>query len=111
MKQVFDLDSSAFEVTYRVAAAGAGGLQSEVYLSAEYHYPNGYSVAFHPSGCCSWAMTSKVFMVLRCAPAVLAVLAALAASAARAFSSAASHAASVSPGTEITVSISANKQS
>jgi hypothetical protein len=102
VKQEFDLDTGVFAVTYKVAAAGAGGLQSEVYVNSEYHYPNGYSVAFKPSGCCSWAMASKVLMIIRCVPSTTF--------ACRVLTRAASHSPTVAPASEITVFITANSQ-
>lgn len=98
--QEFDLDTGAFAVTYKVAAGGAAGLQSEVYVNSEYHYPHGYSVAFKPSGCCSWAMASKVLMMIRCVlPTTFAC---------RLLTSAASHSPTVAPSSDITVFITAN---
>ncbi len=60
--QEFDLDTAAFTVSYKLSASG---LQSEVYLSPEYHYPHGYSVVFQPPSCCTWAMSSNTIMTIR----------------------------------------------
>jgi hypothetical protein len=102
VKQEFDLDTAAFAVTYKVAAAGAGGLQSEVYVNSEYHYPHGYSVAFTPSDCCSWAMASKVLMIIRCVIRTRSVC--------RLLTDGASHSPSVAPASEVTVRITAKSQ-
>jgi hypothetical protein len=96
------LETAAFAVSYKVNAAGAGGLLSEVYLNPEYHYPHGYSVAIEPSGCCYWSTASKVLMMIRCA--------CFACTACLVLTGDVSHAPTVAPGTEISVSITANAQ-
>jgi hypothetical protein len=64
ISQSFDLETAAFSVTYN-AAASAPQMQSEIYLSPDYHYPLGYHVSFSPSDCCTWAMASKFVMLIR----------------------------------------------
>ncbi len=69
--QAFDLDTAAFTVSYNLSSSS---LQSEVYVSREYHYPRGYSVAFQPPNCCTWSMASNTIMTIRRVQCVAACL-------------------------------------
>lgn len=102
LSQSFDLETAAFEVKYRLPSQGATDLQSEIYVSSVYHYPLGFSVAFSPAACCSYAMLSPTVVAIRCACA--------SARAAGALTVGCSHASGLQPGSEVTVSVTARSK-